>query len=539
MNPHRSSQAVVDRDDEYPTAALADLDLPDVERPVAVVEDEPPARGRRWDALASLLIGTGIFSLYVTVQYGDFLGWDGRTMANVAHNILDHHSLMVTPDVAWYVPQFGGASLSPFGIGLSLLLVPFWFVQRSVDPTHGYFLTLANPLVLALAAVVVFRIGLLLGWRRTTAVLTALAAGAVTVAPVYSIELFNEPAISLCLVSAIWGLLQLRDGRMIGAWVLGAAAGAACLFRYDSFLLIAPVVAAVPFFVDRRTLRRNWLRWLLPLAVPGIIAVVWTLWYNVYRSGDPMGFSPGGEFTTPLLEGLERQLLSPGRGFFWYNPLLIAAIPGIWFLWRRNRALAVLIPVLFLTRAAYFAQYWNPDGSVAWGPRYLAPMAFVLAIALGECIERVRSLAGRGRVAARAALVALALAGATVTFAGVWVNYTYTIQHIFYIPGWEQMPGEELNALKEERARAQFDDWLSSPIAVHLSHLDEAGFYPEPGFALKWWEGGPSPVGVASLGLALGASAAAVRTAAAGDRHGSARSGPRVERQDRPVAAGG
>ncbi len=514
MNPQRSSQAVLDRDDDYLTALPAGSGYPPAEMPTPRVDDDRPVLSLRRDGLISLLIGTGMFSLYLTVQYGDFLGWDGRTMANVAHNILDSHSFTVTPDVEWYVPQFGGATVSPFGIGLSFLLLPFWYIQRAVDPTNGFFLTLANPLVLAAAAVVVYRIGLLLGWSRVTATLTALAAGALTVAPVFSIELFNEPAVGLCLVLAIWGLLKMREGGLRGAWVLGAAAATACLFRYESFLLIAPLVAAVPLFVDRATLRRNWLRWLMPLIIPGILVVAWTLWYNNHRFGDPFGFSPGGEFTTPLLVGLERQLLSPGRGFFWYNPLLIAAIPGLWFLWRRNRALAILIPVLFLSRAAYFAGYWNPEGSVAWGPRYLAPMAPVLAIALGACIEHVRTLRPRARAAARTGLVVLALAAATVTFAGVWVSYTYTVQAINDIPGWQEMPGEELEAIKEENVRAQYEDWLSSPIAVNLRSLDEAGRYENPGFALRWWEGGPSLVGVASLGMAVAGAAGAVRVAA-------------------------
>lgn len=484
-----------------------------------VPANSPSARRLlRNDLWIGLFLWVGLFAFYLAVQYGDFLGWDGRTMANVAHNIVERRQFLVTRDVTWWVNEFPDGNKSPFGIGLSLVLAPFWVIQRMVDRDHGYFLTLPNPMITATTAVVVYRIGVALGWRRVNAVVTALTFGALTTAPHYSIELFNEPAIGLCLTTAVLGLLRMREGCRRGTWMIGLAVGVACLFRYDSFLLVVPLAAAVPLFVDRAHLRRHWRRWLLPLFAPTVLAVIWTLYYNHYRSGSAFDLSTGGEFTTPLLVGLERQLLSPGKGFFWYSPVLIAAVPGLWLLWRRYRGLATIIVAIFVVRACYFANYYNPDGSVAWGPRYLTPMCPLLVLGVGEILQRTPSLAKQARVIVRVALGTLMLVGAVVTFAGLWVPYTYTLQVANDVPGWQAMPPGQLDEIKSELNDRQFNDWYWSPILLNLRRLNDAGHWSPPGFPLHWWEGGPSPTGVITLGLALMGASSAVAVALARDR---------------------
>lgn len=176
----------------------------------------------RRDRLIELLLGAGLLAFYITVQYGDFWGWDGRTMANVTHNLVEQQAPVVTPDVAWFVNEFPNpdgspAKYSPFGIGLSVALIPFWLLQRAIDPDHGYWLTLYNPLVTAVTAVVLYRIGRALEWRPLTRVLTALMFGLLTQAPAYSVEIFNEPTVALCLAVAVlgscaWARASMRDG---------------------------------------------------------------------------------------------------------------------------------------------------------------------------------------------------------------------------------------------------------------------------------------------------------------------------------------
>ena len=112
------------------------------------------------------------------------------------------------------------------------------------------------------------------------------------------------------------------------------------------------------------------------LAIPIGAAVLWTGYYNNLRFGSPFEDSyPGVTFSNPLLDGVQRQLLSPGKGFFWYDPILLAALPGLVWLVRRDRALGGIIIGLSVLRVLVFAKWPFPDGSIASGPRFLLPGA--------------------------------------------------------------------------------------------------------------------------------------------------------------------
>ena len=49
-----------------------------------------------------------------------------------------------------------------------------------------------------------------------------------------------------------------------------------------------------------------------------------------------------------LLRGLKGFLYSPGKGLFFYNPILLLAIPGIFVLWRSHRRWAIYILAGFI-----------------------------------------------------------------------------------------------------------------------------------------------------------------------------------------------
>lgn len=467
-----------------------------------------PARSQHQrQRLIGLLLGGGLFAFYIAVQYGDFHGWDGRTMANVAHNLLEHGRPVVTQDVSWWVPQ-GEHGTSPFGIGMSLILLPLWAVQRAISPDHAFWLTVANPVITAVTAVVVYRIGLALRWRAVSAAAAALAFGLLTMAPVYSIELFSEPAVGLCLAVALLGLVCWRP------WMVGAAAGAAVLLRPDSLVTVVPLLAAVPLFVPWRRLAETWRAWLPAVAAPIALATGWTLFYNQYRFGSPFDFGRYGHiFNNPFLDGVQRQLLSSGKGFFWYDPILLAALPGLVLLCRRSRGVTLFVAAALAVRVAFFARWDFPDGSVAWGPRFLLPACPLLALGVGEVVERLPALRATARAWTRWALAVLAAASVVVGVASLWVPYSYTWGVVNDVPGWQQIPGGRLDAIKARRLDRQFNDPYWSPILLNLRTLDHS-----PLFLLRWWKGGPSAVGVIALAGAVAGCGGAVRRARRDDR---------------------
>ena len=186
--------------------------------------------------------------------------------------------------------------------------------------------------------------------------------------------------------------------------MIGTAIGISFLFRVDSIVLVASILLFLPLFRRMRDLLRSpWI--LVGLVVPILAAGAFQGWYNDLRFGSITSFGyPGGaygsglsSFSTPLLTGLQELLRWPHKGFFWFNPLLLTALPGFIWLARRNRAIAITIFGMAIIRLLVYAKWFVPDGGVGWGPRLLFPLCATLMIPACEAWQRVARLRGLAR----------------------------------------------------------------------------------------------------------------------------------------------
>jgi len=80
-----------------------------------------------------------------------------------------------------------------------------------------------------------------------------------------------------------------------------------------------------------------------------------------------------GIFQAPSLNVLYFITFHPIRGLFWVSPLLILTLPGLYLLWKKDRAITILsatiIGVYLLFSISFVA--WHAGWCV--GPRYLSP----------------------------------------------------------------------------------------------------------------------------------------------------------------------
>jgi 4-amino-4-deoxy-L-arabinose transferase-like glycosyltransferase len=238
----------------------------------------PSSRRANPDLALTVLVFLGLFAWFWAIQRGEFVSYDGRIMAGVARNLWERGSLRPFGD------SFGtGLHLhwAPYGIAMSLLMAPLWGLQLDRDPQGAFWLT--SPILTALTGALLYRIGHALGWRRTTAVIAAVAFGLLTMAAVYSTELFSEPAVTLGVVVVVLGLLRWRDDAATGPWLVGSGIAFTILARFDSVVLVLPVLVLVPLFVPLTRLRATWRRWVPALAIPLVLALGWTLYYNNLR----------------------------------------------------------------------------------------------------------------------------------------------------------------------------------------------------------------------------------------------------------------
>jgi hypothetical protein len=453
--------------------------------------------GRR--ALATLLIGLGTFAVYVGISPTSARSWDGQVMYAVTRNLVDHRSLTVPKPVAYegrvIIPageRIIAGKYSHYGIGVSLLLLVPYALQRAVGMHGGGLVLLANPAVLALSTAVVYSIGRALKLRAVPALLGALAFGLLSMAPAYSMELFSEPLVALATALVVLGLLWWRDDRVpAGPLVTGAALSIGILARPDALLLIGGGLVLLPAFVPARRLRAQ-PRGLLFAAAPILVALAWTVWYAHLRDGTwwpaPYG---GGRFDVPIGTGLHGLLYSPGKGFFWYNPFLLVGVAGLAVLWARDRAVAAVLTFFVVARVLLYARWNFWAGDAAWGPRFLFPACVPLAVATAVALDRVPALRTLpGRMVAGA----LALVGSFVSFVSVAAPY-WLWWDIISQP-MRAVPPDQRTAVVAQQISDSYWTWRLSGLHGSIRLL---GDVPSQ---LAHVAGGPDVVVVAALAVA-------------------------------------
>lgn len=465
------------------------------------------------------MLFVGFVALYFCVQRAQVPSYDGKIMYSVTKSIVDHRSLTTGGE-----DPFGfNTPYAVYGIGTSLLLIPGYVLQRLLDTPDDVYVTMMNPLLLAVTGVLVYRLGRALRWPHAPAIWAAVLFGGLTMVPQASTELFSEPGVTFGAVLAALGIVRWRDGVGWAPWAAGAGIAVAILFRTDSIPLVGVAVLALPLFVPLRRLLSERVR-LAGLILPVFASGVWLLAYNRLRFGSPLESRyDGGGFTTPFVEGLRGLLVSPGKSFFLFNLVLLLALPGFVLLWKRDRAVAVLLGLLSISRPLFYASWHAWEGGVAWGPRFMLPMCATLAIPAAmtlRCLPPFKSVPG---VVSRLAVTSLVVASSVVVVASVWVPYEQWWGRITYVG--PEVPESE----RAKVAGARVHDFLwtfeGGHINGNLTLLDESAIFP-----LRHFSGGPSAKGAAALAVAGLAPALAL---AIGRRREDDSDAPIEERDDR------
>lgn len=251
---------------------------------------------------------------------------------------------------------------------------------------------LFNPLVTAATALLLYSVARRLGFRPATAFTVGLLYGVATFAVVYVKTLFGEPLAALLLLLALLGWLDYREhGGRRSPLLMGVALGA--LVGVNTVYALFPAFFGVWLLwyhrADLPTLLRPLALFVLPvLAWLALLALL-----NGLRFGSPLDsgyhFAEGEGFTRPIPLGIYGLLISPYRGLFWYNPLLLLALPGWWMLRRRESALAWLLLALIGAQIIAFAGWWSWHGGIVWGPRFLLPVTPLIVLLLAPLIEAI------------------------------------------------------------------------------------------------------------------------------------------------------
>ena len=347
-----------------------------------------------------------------------------------------------------HLPGVGGFGHHWDGVGQSLLFVPIDMAVSALgigDVATRYSIVarflfpILNGLVLFLSWHALRQ----LGFRaRSCSLGTLITLGCTTLMFHFQNNQENPLMLAYALV-AIIGILKWSDsGSLLWLNLACAAQAGSVSIRITNLAYVLPLFG-LPMLTrifdrshpwDWRGEVRQTTR-LAMVAIPWLFVAFavdrWWQWvrfgtlqgtyYSVFQKWAVANFSilpPGFPFSVPFRVGFVGQMLSPAKGVFFYEPLLIASV-AFWLLPRtatspRAKALVLAGLVAILGTAVGLARLFYWDSEPNWGPRYLATPAHLVELVLAAWIATnlpqrtwIKCLLGIGT----AALIAVQISG--------------------------------------------------------------------------------------------------------------------------------
>jgi hypothetical protein len=448
----------------------------------------PPALGakvaaprRRWLLPVPWALFLILGSLFLLSTSREPPWADAHVVYDTAQALVDRHALDITLDGP---PQFfahhHGKKYGVFPLGNVVAMVPSYLAFRLLLPTRLFppqplavlCSHLSPALLMAGAAVVLYRLARRRGAGPRFAALLALSLGLSTVCFCYGRVAYSEALQALLLLLLCEATLRAGEAAVQGAplrWLLpvqvGLYAGALLNSKLVNVLLLPLVPAyllAVVFCAAQRQLvaagqpsrlraagRTTW-RLLGPFALALLSfapLLALALWHNRLKTGSiwDTGYQINqGVFSGDLLPGLHGFLLAPGKNLFLHSPpLLLLLVPAaLRTAWQRQRGSTALLGGLFLVGLLWNAKFRSWHGDYCWGPRHLVPF---IPLALLLLVPWLPAALHRGRQRLRRWLLALLLAsGLVVQLIGASFYWDHYIRMLIAIKdqtgasGWYQ-----------------------------------------------------------------------------------------------------
>ena len=253
---------------------------------------------------------------------------------------------------------------------------PTWYKRLSYIIFLGSVLCSSMPF--ALLAFFAFQIGKQnFNWKPTLITLSVFG----TYLFIYAGTYFNHLLSGLFLAFATYFIKQPKK-----VWLSGLF----CAFAFLSEYTLGLFAALLPLFLLRK--EEKW-KLIFSFGLGFLPALIIYAWYNYSLSGNPLtfvfyytdyetfskGIKQNYGFGFPSLESVYGLLLSPYMGILWFFT------PFAFFIayWVKSGIKAHLTDPVLINSLALFAlisAYFIWWGGYSWGPRYLIPMACILAL---------------------------------------------------------------------------------------------------------------------------------------------------------------
>jgi len=308
----------------------------------------------------------------------------------------------------------------PWYLVLPTVAVPLYVTAQFFNSYPYTFVSLfLNSIIIGISCVVVFFLGKSIFGSEKIGFVLALIFGVTSFIWPYNSSMFARPLAILFLMLAIYLIYNNKNNKSTITPFLSAVFIGLFVLSHTLFLLYVPgflIFGIFSFKDDKRKL----IAFLVGVVI--IAAIIGSINYARFDSITSFGFgsTQEGKFLIGPTEGLYAFLLSPGKSIFLYFPIALLFPLGIYFFYKKNKPLAILIIYLILVTYLYlgFASNWNLSNT--WGPhRYLLPLIPLIVIPIGSLlIEPSKKL--------RWAIISLSVIGFIFSMIAslVWFRFT-------------------------------------------------------------------------------------------------------------------
>jgi len=342
-----------------------------------------------------------VFSLYmITASMPQFFLADQSAVRyEVTAGIVEKHDLAISNGHG--VQGKDGRYYSYYGLGWSVLAVPFYMVGKFIGGRPEPLVYLMQLLAGAVTVAVVFLFCISLGYSNRSSLFASIFYGFGSMAWPLAKQPFEHVVETLFVLLSVYFLylftLREKNTRLILSAVL---LGIALNIRLTSLLVVpALFLIARVYCIKKGSPINSKKKSIIQMVVYVTVLLPFIsilLWYNYYRFGSiyETGFQliaskTGIDFFsgTPLLTGLRGFLLSPGKGIFYYSPVALLFFPAILPFYKKHSGIALGFLAIISSYLLFLSKniYWHGDWS--WGPRYLLVIIPFLIIPVVEFLE--------------------------------------------------------------------------------------------------------------------------------------------------------
>ena len=330
------------------------------------------------------------FSVYVLTGQGSIQSADGKIMFLLTQAMVENQSVSFSEIVS--LSDTPGPQYSKYGLGMSVLAIPFYLFGKLLSFLLGIEASLAtqftvsmiNAMLTALSCLMVFRIATeRFEFTLRIGLFLALGFGLSTIAWYYSEDFMSEPATTFFLLSAVY-------------WVTGKDRATRDLLWAGTFLALAVSCRLAALVVIPGFIFYQWMVWaesaekdikqlvmdLLRPAIPVVAVLMLIMIYNYLRFGGPLetGYE---KISGRFLLGFFGILFSPGKSLFLFNPLTLFGCLAFMFFLREQRKTALLFGWLVVSHLVLFSFWHSWQGGMSWGPRLMLVVLPYLILPIG------------------------------------------------------------------------------------------------------------------------------------------------------------